>query len=64
MFYLLCDEVKDRDFQESFALIMKLLVETLQENLFLTKELLDQIITDLMKKLPGYIMHRLRLDVS
>jgi len=43
---------------------MKLLVETLQENLFLTKELLDQIITDLMKKLPGYIKHWLMLAVS
>ena len=44
--------------------IMRLLVETLQENLFLTKEILNKIITDLINKLPGYIRHRLRLIVQ
>lgn len=59
MFHLFCDEVRDIDFQEAFNLIINLFVDVLLENLFLTKEMIDKILDDFMKKLPDFIINRL-----
>lgn len=59
MFHLFCDEIKDVDFQEAFNLIINLFVDVLRENLFLTKEMIDKILDDFMKKLPDFIKNRL-----
>ena len=59
MFHLFCDEIRDVDFQEAFNLIINLFVDVLRENLFLTKEMIDKILDDFMKKLPDFIKNRL-----
>lgn len=64
MFFSFCDEVKDMDFQQAFALIIDLLVTTLRDNLFLSDAMVDKIVTDLLNKIPAFIKHRLKLKVA
>lgn len=61
MFYEFCDEIKSIEFREAFLLIVNLFVSTLHENLFLSKTMIDKILTDFMNKLPKLLAHRLGL---
>lgn len=64
LFYLLCDEVADLDFNQAFLLILDLFTQTLRENLFLSDDMLDQMLSNFMDKLPSFIKNRLRLDAA
>lgn len=61
MFYEFCDEIKSLEFREAFLLIVSLFMSTLRENLFLTKEMIDKILTNFINKLPGFMKRRLGL---
>ena len=64
IFYQLCDEVADLDFNQAFRYILDLLKQTLRENLFLSESLVDQILTAFMAKLPGFVRNRLCLNAA
>lgn len=64
MFYEFCDEIKSIEYRESFLLIVNLFVSAIRENLFLSKKMLDQILTDFMNKLPRFLKHRLGLAAT
>ena len=64
IFYLLCDEVADLDFTQALLLILDLFTQTLRENLFLSDDMIDQILSNFMDKLPGFIKNRLRFNAA
>lgn len=52
LFYSLCDEIPDMKFTEVLEMIFKMLMDTLDELLFLTKEQIGVIIDSFISKLP------------
>lgn len=64
IFYQLCDEVADLDFNQAFQYILDLFKQTLRENLFLSESMVDQILTAFMAKLPNFVKNRLCLNAA
>jgi hypothetical protein len=64
LFYLYCDEVADLDFTQAFMFILDLFKQTLREQLFLSEDALNQILTTFMDKLPKFIHNRLLLNAA
>lgn len=64
IFYQLCDEVAELDFNQAFLYILDLFKKTLRENLFLSESLVEQILSDFMDKLPGFVRSRLILNAA
>jgi Transposase DDE domain. len=61
IFYEFCDEIKSIEFREAFLLIVDLFISTLRENLFLSKQMINKILTNFMSKLPEFMKYRLGL---
>ena len=61
MFYEFCDEINSIEFRDAFLLIVNLFMSTIRENLFLSKKMIDKILTDFMNKLPGFMKRQLGL---
>jgi hypothetical protein len=65
LFFTCFDELADIQFAEALELILGLLREILKEVLFLSNDLIDQIIEAFISKLPEYYKEKLaRKDVS
>ena len=61
MFYEFCDEINSIEFKDAFPLIVNLFRSTIRDNLFLSKKMIDKILTDFMTKIPGFMKRRLGL---
>lgn len=61
MFYEFCDEINSIEFRDAFLLIVNLFMSTIRENFFLSKKMIDKILTDFMNKLPGFMKRQLGL---
>jgi len=59
IFYEFCDEVADISLNQSFKLIMDLLVKTLHETPFLSDEEADQILEKFIENIPSILSKRL-----
>lgn len=61
LFYIAHDELQDVQFSEVLRIILEILLETLEDLLFLTKEQLDTLIGAFIIKLPKYLSEKLIL---
>ena len=53
LFYLICDELSDISWIESFHMIMQIFMETISDKLSLTPEQLDKLMDSFLLALPN-----------
>lgn len=64
LFYACCDDVQDMTFRTAFSLLMDLLSVVLRETLSLSKETIEQLMQELLDRLPKVYQRRLELTGS
>jgi hypothetical protein len=59
LFFIYYDEITDIQFLESLELILDLLRDVLEEDLFLTHKEVVQLIDNFIEQLPGFLKEKL-----
>ena len=64
LFHAVCDELRQLSFTEALALLLKLLEETLQGVVVVSKEQIQLLIEQFVAKLPGAFSGQMLLSAS
>lgn len=62
IFFLLCDDLQDICFQRSMALILQTVIEVTVEKYCLTEEKAEELMTDIISRLPSYLREMLTVS--
>ena len=61
MFFIICDEIQDISFQKSMLLILQSVIEVTTEKLGLAEDKVDDLMNEIISRLPVYIRNSLDL---